>query len=72
MRNKTENRLKHKPTKRDIERSEKDLMDTNERHRFNSYPGEITKKNYIRITNTHIEPDIVAKIIKEELDVRID
>ncbi len=68
-RNKTENRLKHKPTKRDIQRSEKDLIDTNERHRLNSYPGEIAKKNYIRINNTHIDPNIVAKMIKEELDL---
>lgn len=68
-RNKTENRLKHKPTKRDIERSEKDLIDTYERHRLNSYPGEITKKNYIKINNTRIEPDLVAKMIKEEFNI---
>lgn len=68
-RNKTENRLKHKPTKRDVEGSEKDLIDTYERHRLNSYPGEITKKNYIKINNTHIEPDTVAKMIKEELNL---
>lgn len=64
-RNKTENRIKNKPTKRDIERSERDLIITHENHRLNSYPGEITKENYMKINNTNLEPDIVAKIIKE-------
>ncbi|MFC5528314.1 AAA family ATPase [Cohnella yongneupensis] len=65
-RNRTENRLLHKPTKRNIEKSERDLMNTNQKHRLNSYPGEITKKNYIRINNTFMNPDDVAKTIINE------
>ena len=44
-RNKTENRLKNKPTKRDLEKSEKDLIKYMEKFRLNSYPGEIKEKN---------------------------
>lgn len=65
-RNGTDNRLLHKPTKRDVERSERDLISTHEKHRLNSYPGEITKKNYIRINNTNIEPDEVANRIMSQ------
>jgi hypothetical protein len=64
-RNKTPHRLKHKPTKRDIERSEQDLKQTMERHRLNSLEGEIKKENYIRINNTNITAREVAKIIKK-------
>lgn len=65
IRNKGEHRLLHKPTKRDIERSERDLLQTFEKHRLNSYPGEITSPNYLRINNTNMEPDEVAKHIVE-------
>lgn len=68
-RNKTENRLNHKPTKRNIERSERDLIDTQERYRLNSFPGEITKKNYLRVNNTDIEPNEVVRIIIKEFDL---
>lgn len=63
-RNKTENRLFHKPTKRDVERSERDLIKSHEKHRLNSYPGEITKPNYLRINNAGLTPDRVANMIK--------
>ena len=64
-RNTTENRLKNKASKRDIAFSE-NLIETKENaHRLTSHPGEITKKNYIKIDNTHIDPAKVAdKIIR--------
>ncbi|MFD0674907.1 AAA family ATPase [Cohnella sp. GCM10027633] len=68
-RNRTDNRLLHKPTKRDVERSERDLISTNERHRLNSFPGEITKKNYIRINNTNIQPEEVANMIMNQFGI---
>ncbi|MNT46286.1 hypothetical protein D3C72_1829180 [compost metagenome] len=40
-------KLEHKPTKRDITRSELDLKQTMEQHRLNSLEGEINKENYI-------------------------
>ncbi len=64
-RNKTPHRLEHKPTKRDIARSEQDLKRTMERHRLNSIEGEIKKVNYIKINNTNRSAREVAEMIKE-------
>lgn len=67
LRNKSPHRLQQKPTKRDIERSERDLLKTHENHRLNSYEGEIKRENYIRINNTSLSPEETARIIKERL-----
>ncbi|MGG0658444.1 AAA family ATPase [Rummeliibacillus pycnus] len=64
-RNKTPNRLEHKPKKRDIEWSENDLKHTMEKHRLNSLEGEIKFQNYIKINNTNLSAEEVAKIVKE-------
>lgn len=68
-RNKTENRLNNKPTKRDIEKSEKDLIDSLDKHRMNSEEGEVQYKNYLRIDNTNISAEETAKMIKEKFDL---
>ena len=70
-RNKTENRLKYKESKRDLEWSEKDLLRSIERHRLNSMPGEGEKifENFIKIDNTNISAKEVAKMIKEKFDL---
>lgn len=68
-RNETENRLEHKPTKRNIEWSRRDIIKSNNKHRLNSLPGEIKEKNYLRINNTNISPEEVAKIIKEKFNL---
>lgn len=68
-RNKSPNRLEHKPTKRDIERSESAFIWIEEEFRLNSYDGEIKFDNYIKIDNTDIEPDVTAKIIKERFNL---
>ena len=64
-RNKTENRLLHKSTKRDIEKSEALFRRLEDKYRLNSLPGEVTKEHYLRINNTHMEPDKAARKIKE-------
>jgi hypothetical protein len=64
-RNKTENRLLNKSTKRNIEQSENLFRYLEEKYRLNSYVGEITKTNYMKINNTELSPDAVAKMIKE-------
>ena len=64
-RNKMENRLLNKPSKRNLEWSEKDLLKSVKKYRFNSKENEIKEKNYLRIDNTNISPDIVAKMIKD-------
>ena len=65
-RNKTENRLLNKASKRDFEWSEKDLLKSVEKHRLNSKPNEIKEENYIRINNTNISAKETAKMIKEK------
>jgi hypothetical protein len=64
-RNKTPNRLENKPTKRDLERSEGLFKKLEQKYRLNSLPGEVTFENYLRIDNTHLEPEAVAVRIYE-------
>ena len=63
QRNATENRLKNKPSKRNLEVSNKRVLD--DTHRYVSNDGEIPFDNYIKIDNTNLSPDVVAKMIKE-------
>lgn len=67
-RNKTENRLKYKESKRDIEWSENELLKSMEKHKFNSDKGQGEKlfENYMKIDNTNLSPnDVVDIIIKK-------
>ena len=68
-RNKTENRLINKASKRDLEWSEKDLLKSVEKYRLNSKPNEIKEENYIRINNTNISAKESAKMIKEKFNL---
>ena len=68
-RNRTENRLKNKASKRNIELSESRLMQEYQKHRCVSYENELPFKNYIRIDNTNLDPDVVAKMIKEKFSL---
>lgn len=63
-RNKTENRLLNKASKRDIEASNNRML-KEDTHRLVSNEGEIPFKNYLRINNEHLEACEVAKVIKE-------
>ena len=64
-RNATENRLKHKASKRDIEASNNRLMNDDRRYRCESLPGEIPFPNYLRLDNSDISPEEAARIIKD-------
>lgn len=68
-RNTTPHRLEHKPTKRNVEQSERNLRTTMEEHRLNSVEGEITRKNYIRIDTTTMGAEAVAMMIKERFNL---
>lgn len=70
-RNKTENRLKHKASKRDLGWSENELLSSMRKHKLNSDPGEGEKlfKNYMKIDNTNLSAEEVAKIIKEKFEL---
>ena len=65
-RNKTENRLKNKASKRDLAMSEQRLLREDSNYRLVSNEGEIPFENYIRIDNTYLEPEIVAEMIKNK------
>jgi hypothetical protein len=68
-RNKTPNRLEHKPTKRDLVHSEKIFRHLEEKHRLNSYEAEIQRENYMRINNTNLSPDVVASMIYDHFEL---
>ena len=61
-RNKTENRLKHKASKRDIDISNARILNE-DKYRLVSYDGEIPFENYLRINNESMEASEVAKLI---------
>ena len=65
-RNTTENRLQNKPSKRDIEKSNSRILKEDKNQRTQSYDGEIKFENYIKIDNSELEPDVVAKMIQEK------
>ena len=67
-RNKTENRLKNKASKRDIEASNKRVLNE-DTHRLVSNEGEIPFKNYLRINNENIAATEVAKMIKDTFNI---
>jgi hypothetical protein len=64
-RNTTENRLKNKASKRDIEASNARLIRDDQNHRCESHPGEIPFQNYLRLDNSNISAAEAAQIIKE-------
>ena len=64
-RNKTENRLKNKASKRDIEASNNRIINNEDIYRLISNEGEIPFKNYLRINNENLEAKDVAQKIKE-------
>ena len=68
-RNATENRLKNKASKRDIEISNQRLLNDDINHRFESLDGEIPFENYIKIDNSDIPPETAARMIKERFDL---
>ncbi len=68
-RNKTARRLEHKPTKRDLERSEANIRHIAATYRVNSEEGEITRRNYLRIDNTDLSAAHVAARIQRHFDL---
>lgn len=68
-RNKTENRLKNKASKRDIEASNNRIINNEDIYRLISNEGEIPFKNYLRINNENLEAKDVAQKIKETFNL---
>lgn len=67
LRNKHEARLKAKPSKRDLNFSENELLRSHEKYRLNSLEGEVEKRlpmvNYLKIDNTDLSPEATAEMI---------
>ena len=64
QRNATENRLRHKASKRDIEASNARLLRDDTKYRCESLPGEINFPNYLRLDNSAVTAEEAAGIIK--------
>lgn len=64
-RNKSENRLTHKPTKRDLEKSEALFLRLEEKYRLSTKENEDVFPGMLVIDNTYLAPDETARRIKE-------
>lgn len=62
-RNKTEHRLEEKPTKRNLEWSENELLRSMKKYRLNSLENEIPYRNYLKIDNTNLSAEETAQEI---------
>lgn len=68
-RNGTENRLRNKASKRDLERSKQRLLADDARYRLESLEGEIPFPNYIKIDNSTLSPYDTAVKIQERFSL---
>ena len=66
-RNRRENRLKHKPLKRHIEVSEREILETNKTDQLNSQKRPSGLHHYLKIDNTNLSAGEVAKQIQEKM-----
>ncbi|HSG45806.1 MAG TPA: AAA family ATPase [Anaerolineales bacterium] len=64
-RNKGKFRLQKKSSKRDIARSEANLLDTEKIYTMNSKDDFFYKENYVKINNTDISPEETARQIAD-------
>lgn len=68
-RNKTENRLSLKASKRNVTFSEGLILKEDKNYRLVSNDGEIPFKNYLRIDNSKLSSDEVAELIKRTFNI---
>ena len=71
-RNKTPHRLECKPSKKNIEWSDKELIDSMNIYRMNSIKDEIKFENYIKIDNTNLSPNAVCDIIINKFNFNLN
>ena len=64
-RNKTENRLENKASKRDVGVSDQRLIHDDTNYRLESLPGEVPFANYLRLDNSDLSPEEAAEIIQK-------
>ncbi|MBQ8314053.1 MAG: shikimate kinase [Clostridia bacterium] len=63
QRNRTENRLREKPSKRDCDHAEGLIYRLEEKYRCVSQPGEVPYDSYLRLDNSRLPPEEAAEII---------
>lgn len=70
-RNKSELRLSMKPSKRDVDFSEAELLQSMEKHRLNSFDGEVEAKlpevSYLKLNTTELSAEVTAGKINDWL-----
>ena len=66
-RNRTENRLKYKPLKRNFEVSEREILETDKTDQLNSQKQPSGLHHYLKIDNTNLSAEEVAKQIQERM-----
>ena len=66
-RNITENRLKYKPLKRNFEVSEREILETDKTDQLNSQKQPSGLHHYLKINNTNLSAEEVAKQIQEKM-----
>ena len=67
-RNQTENRLKHKPLKRHIEVSEREILETAETLQLHSQHQPNELHHYFKINNTNLSAEEAAKQIQNKMN----
>lgn len=67
-RNQTENRLKHKPLKRHIKVSEREILETAETLQLNSQHQPNELHHYFKINNTNLSAEEAAKQIQDKMN----
>jgi hypothetical protein len=70
-RNETELRLAEKRPKRDLDHSRRKLLEAEEQYRLNSDGDFFYPDRHLRIDNTHLPPDVVARRIAEHFGLAI-
>lgn len=71
-RNRSENRLQQKESKRNLARSEAEMRRSSEKYRLSSYEGEkLPFANYLKIDNTHLPPEETAMCIIKHFDLKV-
>lgn len=68
-RNKNKDRLEQKPSKRDLEMSEKSLLHSESEYRMVSKENEFENKSIYKINNKNITPLEAAKMIKAKFNL---
>lgn len=69
VRNKHPDRLAAKASKRNLEQSERALLTHEKQYRFNSTAGEFKGKKHLKINNTTLSPEEVAKLVIDTFSI---